>query len=270
MATILIYLIPLALVGASFALFKFVPGFYDFGANAITESVSILITVVVLDTLTRIKDKKDKIPLLYSQYIDIARFINTFMEFWNSIYIAASKDHETASAELLFSKATFEELFSRLDMTRYPNVTPKRTWFDWFIENGERFENQAKEIMDRYIGIIDPELYSCIHYIKDESRFFSSMKNMGFMRDYHLKNGIPKPNNLGSFFPMVNDKFFVSVLYLDKWKNKQYSYLRKNGMKVIEYNMTTSNKHNYNDSRMTDEQLFLQNTAFDAWVKSHK
>jgi hypothetical protein len=270
MVTLIIYLVPLVLVIMSFALFIFVPGFNDFGANAITESLSILITVAVLDTLIKVKDKKDKTPLLCSQYIDIARFVNTFMEFWNSIHIAACKDHETAPAEVLFSNVTFEELFSRLDMTRYPNVNPKRTWFDWFAENGKRFENQAKELMDRYIGIMEPELYSCIHYIKDESRFFSLMMNITFMRDYHIQNKIPKPNNLWSFFPMVDDKFFASVLYINKWKNEQYCYLAKKGLKVIEYNLTTSSIHSFNDSRMTDEQIFTQNKVFNEWVSNHK
>ncbi len=135
----------------------------NFGLNAFTESLGILVTVLIVDQLIRRQEEVRLLPLQASSYEDVRLLTTRIVVFWTSVYRASVPGPCPATLEELFSKESFEKMGKYLNMDSQPAVVPRRTWWEWLPENLTEFKKKAETILERHNFILDPKTYLAVH-----------------------------------------------------------------------------------------------------------
>jgi hypothetical protein len=80
--------IPLAILAFICLTFyqKNIPGLADFGLNAFTEILGIILTVVFVDQLIRQQELRRTLPLQAAAYEDVRMLTTRIIQFWESVF----------------------------------------------------------------------------------------------------------------------------------------------------------------------------------------
>jgi hypothetical protein len=92
-------------------------------------------------------------------------------------------------------------------------------------------------------------------------------------RELDRSEGIPRPHNLGQYFPMPDQEMFNTINLLYYWCTETYTELKKNGFTV--YKVSIENKFNktnegFPPSMMSEEELKSQIDIFTEWSKAQQ
>lgn len=240
--------IPLAILALICLIFwkKNVPGLAEFGLNAFTEILGIILTVVFVDQLIRQQEIKRTLPLQAAVYEDI-RLLTTrvirfwedafrravprpapseLIQFWEAIYKKTISQSVPLTVEQLLSTETIDVIRMYLDLDSQPNVTPQRTWWEWLPEQEEDFRTRGERILQRHMGILDPQTYALIHQFVSGVDVSPSIRTM---RKSDQELGYPRPQNLGSYW-ITNGEVLNTVVKLNEWCIEKKQFLEKQGM----------------------------------------
>jgi hypothetical protein len=270
--------IPLAVLALICLFFyqKNIPGLADFGLNAFTEILGIILTVVFVDQLIRQQELRRTLPLQAAAYEDIRLLTTRVIRFWEDAFSQAVP--RPASSELIqFWEATYKKPISQpvprtveqllsietidviriyLDLDSQPNVTPQRTWWEWLPEQEQDFRARSERILQRHMGMLDPQTYALIH------QFISSVDfnpNIRTKRKSDQELGYPRPQNLGSYWT-TNSEALNTVIKLNEWCIETKQFLEKQGMSGLLNPVFTLNSFDENPlpKCMMNRDKFLQ------------
>ena len=126
----------------------------DFGLNAATETLGILITVLIVDQLIKRHEDVRLLPKQAAAYEDVRLLTSLIVSFWADAYKACVPGAAPKSVEELFNKSSLDTICNNLNMDSQPKVMPAQTWWEWFPRNMMDFRKQAEIILERHKMII--------------------------------------------------------------------------------------------------------------------
>ncbi|MBU7587456.1 MAG: hypothetical protein KAF91_32290, partial [Nostoc sp. TH1S01] len=261
---------------------KNIPGFADFGLNAFTEILGIILTVVFVDQLIRQQELRRTLPLQAAAYEDVRMLTTRIIQFWESAFRQAVP--YPASKELiqfweivckqpvsqlvpltvnqLLSLETINTIRTYLDLDSQPSVAPPRTWWEWLPQQEQEFRTRAERILERHMGILDPQAYALVHQLVSGSGLLhpdTGMQLIRVMKQYDQEEGFPRPHNLASYWA-TNTEALNTVIQLNEWCIKKKQFLENQGISGLLNPTLTINTFDENQSPkcMIDPNKFFQ------------
>jgi len=230
---------------------KNVPGWTEFGLNAFTEILGIIVTIVFVDQLIRQQELRRTLPLQAAAYEDARILITRIIYFWEgAFYQAVPQPIPLILAEILKTSPEFsvslttppssvEQLFSLesinlirlcLDLDSHPNVAPPRTWWEWLPQQEKEFYSRAERILERHAANLEPEAYILVHQLTNSFLHADTgMRIMVAMRQFDQQEGFPRPHNLAAYWGTTAEAL-ETVVKLNKWCIQKKHFLEKNGL----------------------------------------
>jgi hypothetical protein len=242
----------------------------DFGLNAFTELIGIIVTVLIVDRIIKRQNEVTLLPVKVSMYRDIQLLLSRLVSFWGDIYYLSVPEGEHLSVEQLFSEECFDKILMYLSLDKEPNVYPKTKWWNWIPVQGKDFRQRGEEILERYSTFLEPEIFRLIHLLVKDSYFISGMAKIEDLRNYDISNGVPRPHNLGAYY-FIENEALGAVIELYRWCEKNYLILSNKGYKVYKVALGHPNQpKNPPPSMLTTQELDSQYEAFRAWQNRNK
>lgn len=262
---------------------KNVPGWTEFGLNAFTEILGIIVTIVFVDQLIRQQELRRTLPLQAAAYEDVRILATRIIQFWEGAFyqavpqpiplvlvniIKASPDFPVSlttpplSTEQLFSIESFNLIRLCLDLDSQPNVAPPRTWWEWLPQQEQEFCSRAERILERHAANLEPEAYILVHQlINNLLHADTGMRIMGAMRQFDQQKGFPRPHNLAAYWGTTAEAL-ETVVKLNKWCIQKKYFLEKNGVVELRDPILELNKRETSPSPrcMIDPDKLLQST----------
>jgi hypothetical protein len=197
----------------------------NFGLNAFTETLGILITVLIVDDLITRQEELRSLPQKVTAYDDVRLLTDGIIGFWSDVCRACVPEPPPASLEELFCRVTFDKMLRNLNLDAVAPVTPTRTWWDWFPQNVSGHKKRAETILERHNIVLDPRAYAHVHHLATGviEADFQALRQSDFER------GVPRPHILGHYY-FVLDDYFQMILSLASWCERQVAQLERNGV----------------------------------------
>lgn len=203
----------------------------EFGLNAFTETLGILITVVLVDYLIKKQEENRLLPQQASAYENVRLLTSLIISFWTDTYKESVSGSPPDSLEMLFSKQSFDKIGQNLNLDSQPSVIPKRTWWEWLPKNLREFNQLAEKILERHNTILDPEAYFAVHKIAAEG---IKPELLITMREVDKSAGFPRPKILQCYWYMP-EEHMEAILELTKWCTNKAEFLESKGIKNLGY-----------------------------------
>lgn len=196
------------------ALWKFGTGrLADFGLNGFTETLGIAFTVFLIDQLLRRREEARILPQRLAAFEDVRVLVQRRISFWFQAYMAAVPGDLPAHVRDLFSPQSIALVGGLLDMDSHPNVTPRRTWWQYVPEDLESLRVSAERILERYTAILDPKAFLSVHKLLTTT--VEPGLPTGILQS-DQEHRFPRPRVLGSYLPVLPDHF-AALLALIEW-----------------------------------------------------
>jgi hypothetical protein len=164
-----------------------------YGPNIVGSLVGILITVVVVERLLSWQRQRDATPIRAVALRRIWYQLNGLTQLLLFAYKASSArggPEPTALEPLLENWAREARL---LDFRRpYGPDGPPRSWHQYAAEVLTRFEDGFRDVIDRYLGVLGPELPAAAEDVIDHP-VFQVVKNGPAIERFDAANGIDLP-----------------------------------------------------------------------------
>lgn len=201
----------------------------DFGLNAFTETLGLILTVLLVDTLLRRHEKARLLPQMQTAYEDVRLLVSRIILFWSEIYRLSVPEPCPADVNALLSPRAFEQMLQSLNMNADANVTPRRSWFEAFPQGIQDHLDQANMILQRHSTVLDPEAYRCVHSL---TRMLLTPQLMAAIRQSDREHHCPRPAVLQSYFALGED-YLDSINTLVAWCKNQKNALERQGAKGL-------------------------------------
>jgi hypothetical protein len=112
----------------------------DFGLNAFTELLGIIITIAIVENIIKKQNEKAILPIKAAIYRDIQLFASRIIGFWYDVHFESVPEDDPKNIEELFSANTFEKMLNYLSLDGEPKVYPKTNWWQLFASQGKDIE----------------------------------------------------------------------------------------------------------------------------------
>lgn len=234
----------------------------SFGLNALTETLGILVTVLLVDHLIQRQSERRALPQRAAAYEDTRLFLARMIGLWTDAYSDSAIGPAPRTISDLFSGEAFDDILTHLNIDGQANVVPRRQWFEWFPERLTELRKQGECILERHNSILAPEAYSWVHQLSTEGPDPGYIR---VIRDLDRSDRFPRPTNLGSYWPLP-EAFLQSVLALVEWAQKEETYLRAAGVAAVRAAPRTVKTWEPNHtprSRISDQELMQQIALVD-------
>lgn len=224
----------------------------NFGLNAFTETLGILVTVLIVDHLIKRQEELRSLPQKATAYEDVRLLTSRVVSFWADVYRSSVPEPSPSSVNALFCKASFEKMQTRLNLDSQANVTPARTWWDWVPQSLSDHKKRAETILERHNNVLDPKAYAYVHQIATGGMEPSLIHSI---RQSDLQMGFPRPRILGSYYFLL-DNYCETVIGLVEWCEEQFKQLESNGIPGLKRVGATIGpwEHQNKPPSMIDEQ----------------
>lgn len=215
----------IAVVAALFLLlWLLAPGrLADFGLNGFTETLGIAFTVLLIDQLLRRREETRMLPQRLAAFEDVRLLAQRRITFWFQAYMAAVPGSLPTHVRELLSPQSIALLGGHLDMDSHPNVTPRRTWWQYLPEDLESFRVSAERTLERYNAILEPKTFLCIHRLLNTT--LEPWLPLGILQS-DQEVGFPRPRLLGNYSPVMPEHFTVLLELID-WLLSEKQILSK-------------------------------------------
>ena len=198
----------------------------NFGLNAFTETLGILVTVLIVDHLIKRQEELRTLPQKATAYEDVRLLTTRIVGFWADVCHACVPEASPASVDELFSHASFDKMNRYLNLDSQPNVDPPRTWWDWLVQSLFDHRKRAETILERHNNVLDPNTYALVHQIATEGIEPSIIQTL---RQSDQRSGFPRPHILGSYC-FLPENYCETVVNLVSWCEAQVMQLESNGI----------------------------------------
>lgn len=243
----------------------------DFGLNAFTELLGILVTIMVVENIIEKQNKKNMLPAKAAMYRDIQVFLSRVISFWGEVYHNSVPGENIENVNELFSEEVFEKMSINLNLNSFPQVSPSTEWYRYFNTQGNELYERGEKILNRYYSNMEPEVFRYIHFLVDDSTFIIAMKYILNIWCYDRQNEIPRPQCLAAYYCDPGKDVFDTVVKLFNWCEKTYDELTRKGYSVHRVEVSYVNKKNIDSPQcmLTDEQISFQTKQFSDWQDQH-
>lgn len=232
----------------------------NFGLNAFTETLGILVTVLIVDHLIKRQEELRSLPQKATAYEDVRLLTTRIVSFWSDVYRSCVPEASPASVNELFSPASFEKMQRNLNLDSQPNVAPPRTWWDWLSQSLSDHRKRAETILERHNNVLDPEAYAFVHQIATEGIEPSIIQTL---RQSDQQMGFPRPHVLGSYY-FLPENYCETVIGLVSWCEAQVRQLESNsirGLKRVGAVIGPWDRQDNPPSKIDDAELLRQLAA---------
>lgn len=198
----------------------------SFGLNAFTETLGILVTVLIVDHLIKRQEEVRSLPQKAAAYEDVRLLTSRIVSFWSDVFRSCVSEASPSSLDDLFCQASFEKMLANLNLNSQPNVTPPRTWWEWLPQSLSQHRELAETILARYNNVLDPTIYSFVHKIGTEG---VDPNIINTIRQSDLQMKFTRPPVLGYYYPLP-EHYCETVVALVRWCEENVGMLEKNGV----------------------------------------
>lgn len=183
------------------------------GLNALTETLGIAATVLIIDQMLRRRESARLLPQRAAAYDDVRLLTTHVIGLWREAFERAVSGDYPASAVDLFSPSELDRLSASLDLDSSPNVIPKRTWWEWIPAELARHKQLAERILERHSQVLAPAAYRAVHRLATACPAEDVIQTI---KQLDEAEGIPRPRHLGAYW-MWSDPYLESVRMLIGW-----------------------------------------------------
>ncbi len=240
----------------------------NFGLNAFTETLGILVTVLIVDHLIKRQEELRSLPQKATAYEDVRLLTTRIVGFWSDVYRACIPEPSPISVEALFCKASFEKMQKNLNLDSQPNVAPPRTWWDWLPQSLSDHKKRAETILERHNNVLDPNAYAYVHQIATEG---IEPEIIHSLRQTDSQTGFPRPRILGSYY-FLPENYCETVIGLVAWCEEQIKQLEGNGivgLKRVGATIGPWDRQDKPPSMLDEQELIRQLTAVKEFREKH-
>ena len=202
----------------------------QFGLNAFTEILGIIVTVLIVDQLIKRQEEARLLPQQAAAYEDVRLLTSRIVSFWSNTYKSCIPGQPPQTIEELLSKQSLESICNNLNLDSNPKVLPKRTWWEWFPQNLIEFRTQAETILERHNSILDPAAYAAVHKI---ATYIIRPEMIATSRQIDIQSGFPRSKILGSYWHLIGD-YSGPTLTLVSWCQYKIQKLESSGLENLE------------------------------------
>ena len=202
----------------------------EFGLNGFTECIGIAFTILLIDYLLKKREAERTLPLRLAAHEDVRLLTARITTFWHQAYMSTVPGPLPQSVSELYSEKSIAQLRNLLNMDSAPNVTPKRTWWEYLPEQMAEFKRHAEVILVRYNSILSPKAFLSIH------KFLNATMDPGLIQASRIsdqQDGFPRPRTLGHYL-LIADDYFPSVLALISWCNTERCSLEQESQLALQ------------------------------------
>lgn len=240
----------------------------NFGLNAFTETLGILVTVLIVDHLIKRQEELRSLPQKATAYEDVRLLTTRIVGFWSGVYQACVPESSPTSVNELFCQASFEKMRRYLNLDAQPNVTPARTWWDWFPQSLSDHKKRAETILERHNNVLDPVTYAHVHQIATEGMDPDMFHTL---RQSDQQMGFPRPHILASYY-FLPASYCETIISLVSWCEKQVGLLEGNGivgLKRVGATIGTWDQQDNPPSMISEQELLRQLSAMQQFQERH-
>lgn len=240
----------------------------NFGLNAFTETLGILVTVLIVDHLIKRQEELRSLPQKATAYEDVRLLTTRIVGFWSDVYRACVPEASPASVNELFCQASFEKMQRNLNLDSQPNVAPPRTWWEWLTQSLSDHRKRAETILERHNNVLDPTTYAFVHQIATEGIEPSIIQTL---RQSDQQSGFPRPHILGSYY-FLPEHYCETVVELVSWCEAQVKQLERNGicgLKRVGAAIGPWDRQDNPPSKIDDAELHGQLVAVQQFRERH-
>lgn len=240
----------------------------NFGLNAFTETLGILVTVLIVDHLIKRQEELRSLPQKATAYEDVRLLTTRIVGFWSEVYRGCVPESSPTSVNELFCQASFEKMRRHLNLNAQPNVTPARTWWDWFPQSLSDHKKRAETILERHNNVLDPVTYAHVHQIATEGM---DPDIFHMLRQSDQQMGFPRPHILASYY-FLPASYCETIISLVSWCEKQVVLLEGNGIVGLKRVGATIGPWDQQDnppSMISEQELLRQLSAMQQFQERH-
>jgi hypothetical protein len=217
----ILYTVLSGLLILSFCLWICTP-YSDLGMNFFTEISGIIITVFIVERiLVRIKEKEE-LPLKIAYYNEIVRFQAIQMAYLMELHQQSIPGNLPQRIEDFLQLETINKMLWSIDMNGSPAVLPKIEVATYIHNELKRIIDHGNKILDRYSGQLEPKLHLLVHSLTN-SNFYTTTVQVNVLRQFDLRQGIPRPSVLACYTAEPQNDHFQNLLRLYKWCENFYA-----------------------------------------------
>lgn len=201
----------------------------DFGLNALTEILGIILTVVFVDYLIRLQELRRTLPLQAAAYEDVRSLMTGVVRFWETAYKLSVPTQSPSTVEELFSLRSIDAVRAYLDLDSQPNVAPARTWWEYMPQQERQFDSLAERILERHAGSLDPVAYALVHQLL--TGFLNpntGLRIIAGIYQHDRQTGFPRAHNLASYWGTTENNL-EPIIRLTSWCCEKKEYLAQMG-----------------------------------------
>lgn len=217
----------LLLAVASFVLWQRGP-LKDFGLNAFTEILGIIITVVIVERLLARQEARRNMPLKAAAYEDVRLLVSRLVSLLRTMFIEAVPQPAPTTVDALLTKESVDSIVSNLNVDAEAPVFPDKKWFEYLRDVGDEQRQAAEKILERYAATLDPKAYQLVHKLLDGTLDIGLM-TPSTVRHLDRVKGWPRPTVLG-FYTVIDSIDPEPIRLLYEWTVETEMLLRRRGV----------------------------------------
>lgn len=231
------------------------------GPNLLSEFIGAAVTVYGIDLLIRRREEKRLLPVRAASYEDVRVMAHWALALWKTAYEKSVGNADPTSWRQLFSNEFVRRVMISLDIAKPANILPPAPWGNYVDHEMQRIHQWAEKILERHSGALDPEIHRAVYSI-----VYYKHHDIANLQQHDRRDGIPRPNNLGSYMPVIRD-WFDAVIELHEWTIKMHEYLVDHGITRIHapYHFATLAVTEAPNARLSPAELAQQAQSFQSW-----
>jgi hypothetical protein len=238
-------------------------------ANLGTGFVGTALTVLIVDWLYERRETARQLPKRIVVHEDVRLLVARSVGFWFNAYMASVPGELPTSIAHLVQPESIDKIRGHLDMNSVPNVTPRRTWWQFLPEQTIDLKNLAEKILHRHSEILDPEAYRSVSQL---AQGLLDPNIINGIRASDQEMGFPRPQILGNYF-FVLDEYFPSLLMLVRWCNKEAEEIKRAAgfdAMLIDENLVGNRPEGTPKCMVAPEELARQFETLAAFREAHE
>ena len=217
----------------------------NLGLNLFTEILGVVITVYIINYIIELKENRNRIPYRLTIYKDVHQIFGSIVTIFNQAYrTSVPEEHPKLITDFL-TRDGMGKVMKYLDLNSKPNVTPERTWYQYFKERKIKVNEHGIRYLERHDGHTDPELYKSVHTIVN-GRFFSQFDMIPALLKVASNNNRSFIMSFKSFAMDFSDAEYAALNYMNKWLVDNQKELNKidSSIKLLTYKSKYSGEQN--------------------------